>query len=122
MQYVDATEVYYRLKIVTATGQFKYSSVVVVRLSNKQNYQFTVHPNPAKNLVKASFVSESKSIATIRLMDNLGKTILIQKEEVVKGNNSISITGLQKYANAVYTLQIILPDEVLTQKLIIHNH
>ncbi len=122
LQYVDATEVYYRLKIVTATGQFKYSSVVVVRLSKKQNYQFAVHPNPAKNLVKASFVSESKSIATIRLMDNLGKTILIQKEEVVKGNNSISITGLQKYANAVYTLQIILPDEVLTQKLIIHNH
>ncbi len=122
LKYVDATEIYYRLKIVAANGQIKYSSVVMVRLSKKQNYQFTIHPNPAKNLVSARFVSEADAVATLRIMDNLGKIILIQKQVVVKGINSIAISGLDKYANAVYSLQVVLPNEVLTKKLIIHNY
>ena len=121
LQFVDATEIYYRLKIVADNGQVKYSSVVVVRLSSKQNYQFSIHPNPAKNLVNANFISDSKALVTVQLLDNLGKVVLVQKQAVIKGNNTISIAGLAKYANAVYTLQVILPNEVLTQKLIIHN-
>lgn len=121
LEFVDATEVYYRLKIVAANGQVKYSSVVVVRLSKKQNYQFSIHPNPAKNLVITSFVAKVDAEVTIKILDNLGKTVLTHKQFVTKGNNKITLQGLSKFANAGYSLQVVMPNEILTQKLIINN-
>ena len=46
-------------------------------------------PNPARDYVSIAFFSEKDSKVTIRLIDNLGKIILLQDHKVAKGNNTI---------------------------------
>jgi hypothetical protein len=43
----------------------------------------------------------------------------VQKQNALKGNNSITLYGLEKYARGIYTLQLQVNDELLTQKLVL---
>jgi hypothetical protein len=58
-------------------------------------------------------------MVTLRLIDNLGKTVMVQQQKVLKGNNTLQINNLYRYSNGVYSLQVIINDEVVTQKLVL---
>lgn len=76
-------------------------------------------PNPARDYVSLLFFAEKESDITIRLIDNMGKTVLVKTQKVAKGNNSLQLQGLSKYSNGVYSLQLFVNDEVVTEKLIL---
>ncbi|MBS1510106.1 MAG: T9SS type A sorting domain-containing protein [Bacteroidetes bacterium] len=115
---VSAEIIYYRLKVIGANGEIKYSNVLVVR-RNLTKTPVSLMPNPASEYVNVKFFAEKESEVTIRLMDNLGKLALVQKQKVLKGNNVLQLIGLTKYSAGVYIVQIFVNDEVITQKLII---
>jgi hypothetical protein len=115
---VSSNIIYYRLKVIGKTGEIKYSNVLVIRRIQTKT-AVTVMPNPTSNYVTVRFFAEKESTITLKLIDNLGKTILVQEQKVLKGNNSSQINGLGKYSNGVYTLQIVINDEIVTQKIII---
>ncbi|MEP6711893.1 MAG: T9SS type A sorting domain-containing protein [Ferruginibacter sp.] len=113
--------IFYRLKIIATNGQIKYSNVLLVRKSNTNQAKPTLQPNPAADYTSIHFYTAKDNDATVRLIDNLGKTVLIQKQKISKGNNSVLLAGLARFSDGAYSVQIILQDEVITQKLIIHN-
>ena len=76
-------------------------------------------PNPANDYVWLRFFVEKEGEITLRLMDNLGKQILLQKQKVVKGNNTLQLNGLNKYSAGVYTIQVFVNGEITTEKLIL---
>jgi len=76
-------------------------------------------PNPASDYVSVRFFAEKESIVILRLIDNLGKTVMVQQQKVLKGNNTLQINNLYRYSNGVYSLQVIINDEVVTQKLVL---
>ncbi len=115
---ISSNIIYYRLKVIGKTGEIKYSNVLVIRRIQTKT-AVTVMPNPTSNYVTVRFFAEKESTITLKLIDNLGKTILVQEQKVLKGNNSSQINGLGKYSNGVYTLQIVINDEIVTQKIII---
>ncbi|MBS1757830.1 MAG: T9SS type A sorting domain-containing protein [Bacteroidetes bacterium] len=114
--------IFYRLKIIAANNQVKYSNVLLIRKGNAvaQNTA-TLQPNPASDYVSIHFYSSSDCNAMVRLIDNLGKTVLMQQQRVINGTNNLQLSGLSKYSNGAYTIQVQMKDDVITQKLIISN-
>ncbi|MEY2917959.1 MAG: hypothetical protein RIS73_1673, partial [Bacteroidota bacterium] len=110
--------IYYRLKVIGKTGDIKYSTILVVR-KNKANTTVTILPNPARDYVSVRFFAEKESEVTIRLVDNIGKTVMQQKQIATKGNNMIHLIELNKYGAGVYTMQVLINNEIVTQKIIL---
>ena len=120
ISYVNSPLIYYRLKVIATNGQVKFSNVIVIR-KNINKTLVSIQPNPAANNTSIHFYVEKESEVTIRLIDAVGKTILFQKQKVYKGNNVLQLNDLSKFSNAVYSLQVMINGEIITQKLIIQN-
>lgn len=82
---------------------------------------FSVQPNPASTNSSIHFYTDKDAEVTVRLIDALGKIVLVQKTKATRGNNIIALNNLSKFSKAIYSLQIIMNEEVITQKLIIQN-
>ena len=112
--------IFYRLKIISSNGQVNYSDMVVIKKTITKTL-VTIQPNPAADNTAIHFYSEKETEVTIRLIDVIGKTILFQKQKAYKGNNTIQLNELSKFSNAVYSMQVMINGELITQKLIIQN-
>jgi hypothetical protein len=112
--------IYYRLKVIGKAGEIKYSNVMVIRRSLTKT-PISIVPNPANDYVSVRFFAEKESLVTIRLVDNLGKTALLEKQKASKGSNVLQLTGLTKFSAGVYTIQVYVNDEIVTQKLILNR-
>ena len=117
---VHSDVLYYRLKIIADNGAVKYSNVLLIRRA-AVNTSVSIQPNPASDNASVHFYSAKENETTIRLIDNLGKIVMIRKEKVYKGNNSIQLNDLYKFSNGVYSLQITVNGELTIKKLIIRN-
>ena len=117
---VNSQIIYYRLKVIAANGQVKFSNVIVIRKSINKTL-ISIQPNPASNNTAIHFYADKESEVTIRLIDAVGKTMLQQKQKAVKGNNILQLNDLSKYSNGVFSLQVMVNGELITQKLIIQN-
>ena len=118
MSSVNKEIIYYRIKVIGKNGEIQYSNVVVIRRQLAKT-AMSVMPNPAKDHVSIIFVAEKDAEVTVRLIDNVGKTVMLEKRMVKKGNNTLQLTDLSRYSNTVYSLQLFANDEVITQKLIL---
>jgi hypothetical protein len=117
---LNSEVVFYRLKVIAVNGQEKYSDVVLMRKGGiKMN--MNIHPNPAKDVVTVNFYSDKEIITSFVVNDFAGRQVLLQKQKLMKGNNVIPISNLSKLANGVYNLQVMVNNDVFTQKLIIQN-
>ncbi|GAB2828702.1 T9SS type A sorting domain-containing protein [Ferruginibacter profundus] len=109
---------YYRLKVVGKNGEVKYSNTLVVRRDRSAS-PVTIMPNPAKDYVAIRFFTDKASTISLRLVNDIGKVILLQKSNASKGLNTILINDLATYGAGVYTLQVWLNGEVISHKLIL---
>jgi hypothetical protein len=117
---INSDVIYYRLKVIGKAGEIKYSNVLMVRRSQTKT-ALNIAPNPAYDYVSIKFVAEKAGGVTIRLVDNTGKTVLQHNQQASKGSNSIQLNNLGKYSSGVYSLQVLINNEMVTQKLIINK-
>jgi len=117
---IKTSVIYYRLKIIATNGQVKFSNVLLIR-KNINKTEVTVQPNPASNSTSIHFYADKESEVTIRLIDAVGKTVIYKKQKVTKGNNVLQLNELSQLNNAVYSVQIVINDEIVTKKLIVQN-
>ncbi len=117
---INSDVVFYRIKVLASNGQEAYSNVVLVRKSTTRA-SVTILPNPAHESASVRFYSEKETVATLSIKDITGRLIHVQTARVFKGNNSLLLNGLSKYSDAVYHVQILIDNDLLTTKLIIQN-
>lgn len=110
--------IYYRLKVIGKLGEIKNSNILVVRRIQSKT-PITIMPNPANDYVQIRCFVENESDITLHLLDNLGKILRVQQQKAFKGNNTFQLNGLSRYSSGVYTLQITVNGEIVTEKLII---
>jgi len=80
----------------------------------------SVFPNPVVDILKVSFKSSRKTMASIALFNNIGKQVFSQEYEVDPGNNVISIDIRSKAVEpGIYFIQCVAEKEVFTRKLIV---
>lgn len=115
---IYSTILFYRIKVTAKTGEVTYSNIDIVRLL-KPRAEMTISPNPAHDFVIVHVASETQFIGTIRLIDNLGKVVLLQKQKFEKGSNNVQLSNLARFAKGTYSLQVALEKALLTKKLIL---
>jgi hypothetical protein len=114
----NASGIQYRIKAINRTGKYVLSDVVLVKLSVVD--QVTVMPNPAQSYLQIIVAAKEKQWIDCQFMDERGRLIYQQSQQIQKGNNTIQITGLGKYARGMYLLRIVSNNqEVITHKVIL---
>lgn len=111
--YTDATVLagvfYYRIKIISTNGSFKYSTIVNVKQSN--HAEINIYPNPVANSI---FINGLKKNATINIVNTVGQIVLKQNAS----SNTVSL-DVSRFKAGVYTIQIVMEDEKLSSKILI---
>jgi hypothetical protein len=122
LQNVSASIVYYRVKIVNADGQHKYSNTVKIDLANGViKSRINVAPNPVKDVVRLNVLSRSSGEMQILLFDNIGIMMRSLTVPVQKGANTINVSNLETWPNGIYSLKAIIGNEVLMKRVLISN-
>ena len=110
---------YYRLRMVDIDGKYSYSNVIMVRKDQKAMSTITLSPNPAfaGSVVTIRLSAETKKNVEIRVIDNSGKIVLTQQNQLNEGINSISFNNQNRLQSGIYTVQVVADDKILSSKL-----
>lgn len=110
--------VYYRLKINGKTGDYKMSNTILIRReTNITSLIFS--PNPVNDYGTVKFYTDKAGPVTIRLINEAGKTVLLQNSMASKGPNAITLNNLTAYGTGMYALQVCINNSVITRRIII---
>lgn len=82
--------IYYRLKMVDADGQYKYSTIVTIYLADITG-RITVSPNPASNETTLQISATTSGKASWKLIDNSGRVVKQSNIHLKRGNNNVTI-------------------------------
>jgi hypothetical protein len=115
---INSDVFYYRLKVIAKNGETGYSNVLVVK-SNQTKTPVSVMPNPANDYASVRFFTAKETEVSIKLISNIGTTVLLQKQKALRGYNTLQLNNLTKYSTGVYTIQVLVNGEVVTQKLML---
>lgn len=96
---------YYRLKQISADGNFAYSKIVSVKL-NLDKTGVSVYPNPFHGLLTVDFLSTKHQDVSARLTDITGKQVAIQKWSVNAGSSRKDFSNAEALQKGIYILTI----------------
>ena len=116
--------IYYRLKQLDVNGNFSYSVVKTVRISNVSDKKISVQvmPNPYMDKLNVKFSTNNKGKAEIIMISASG--IIVKKAEstINKGSNNIQLQDLSTQAPGMYVVNILVDGQSIgTQKIIKTN-
>ncbi len=100
----DASNLFYRLKILEMDGSFTYSSIVAIRM-NPKDY-LIVRKKIFNEFVEFDFNSRTAVHLNVRLFNSAGQCVLSEKLSIVAGTSKHRLNGLGKLSSGQYTLSI----------------
>jgi hypothetical protein len=107
--YVDASpatgENYYRLKMVDADGQYRYSGIITIRTTARA-FTVTVSPNPFTDHVVVSINGNADETVSLRLFNSEGKLVWHKTTFITAGVNTQYFNDLQSLPRGIYYLKI----------------
>ena len=108
---------FYQLKMIDLDGSVTYSHVLFLQCEEVTN-KIRVGPNPFRQFLNVSIEAIKQGMATMTLYDGMGKMLSQKNAQIVSGNNSFVIDGLDNLPAATYYLQIVSQDKTEHFKLI----
>jgi Secretion system C-terminal sorting domain len=117
---VNAGVVYYRLKQIDIDGNFTYSSVRTLKLTNENAKAavMNIFPNPVADHFKLSVNEPVENDAVINVYDFTGKKVFSKIISNNQGNNFFNVDGLGKLVPGAYTVQLEYNNKTAVQKMI----
>lgn len=109
----------YRIRAVTANGQYLYSPIEVVQQS--QNKGLQVAPNPTSGVVQLTLITDTEENATIFFLDETGRIVHRVLVHVHPGIHKILVPEADKWRSGLYTLRVQLGPVYFTEKIIIQK-
>jgi hypothetical protein len=116
--------IYYRLKQVDVNGNFSYSVVKTVRISNvsDQKISMQVMPNPYMDKLNVNFSADNNGKAEIIMISASGTIVKKAVSIINKGSNNIQLQDLSAQAPGMYVVNILVDGQSIgTQKIIKTN-
>jgi hypothetical protein len=112
---LKADKVYYRLRMTDNDGKFTYSRIAYITI-NADGIHITLYPNPAHSyFVIANYENIDAGKASVVVRDMTGQMLINQKFNNAT-EQKINIASLAK---GLYTVSIVTPGNVHTQKLVV---
>ncbi|MFL5743245.1 MAG: T9SS type A sorting domain-containing protein [Niastella sp.] len=115
---LHSPKLYYRLKIVSTTGEVEYSSVVTISVNTAGSPVVTITPNPFTSQVNINLQLPAAAQLTLTLSDVTGKKLKSEYVNASKGISTISLTGLSNLMQGIYLLSIQYNGQTYTYKLV----
>lgn len=97
---------YYRLKIVSQSGEIKYSNIVLLRKGNTT--QISVYPNPVVNSLQLTGLSNNSQI---RIFNSAGQLV----ETVLTNSNTFGL-DVSSLKSGMYVLEVLKDGIKVTQQ------
>jgi len=109
--------IFYRLKIVSFTGQITYTNVIKIKGGN--SLKNLVFANPFIDQISAIYYSDKTETISLQLYDMIGKLQVRKNYNVVPGNNFLSLTGLSKISKGNYILSLkdVTGNQIIVEKV-----
>ena len=100
---------YYRVRMVGNNGSQQYSDIVKVNMESVSPV-ITIFPNPVQGrMVNIQLTAMAEGIYTVRLLNNMGQSLLEQRFTYMGGTNTRQV-HLGNTAKGKYSLEITGPD------------
>lgn len=80
---------YYRLRMVDLDGTFAYSNIILLVVRPVDD--IAVYPVPARDILSLVHYAENTGSLNIRIVDVIGKSLLVQKENLTQGFNTFQL-------------------------------
>ena len=114
----DYPVVYYRIMQVNNNGQYFYTRVILFNLVREIKLAPSVYPNPVMDMLTVSIPSLSRQQTTVIISDASGKTVMVKKVELEKGENKMVMDGVERLSKGLYLIQIRTADISTNIKII----
>ena len=108
---------YYRVKILKTSGAFLYTDIK--RLDFTGKVSVSINPNPAKNRAVLMVQSELAGNANMDIVDYSGRVVYQQNMAVIKGENQIPVSAVQKLSPGLYKVRVLINGEMLSTTLVV---
>ena len=114
---LHVSKLFYRLKVISQSGDFEYSNIIVLSLNKSVQLLTSVVPNPFVDKLSLNLNMPAKGNLNIKITDVSGRVLITENAEVVKGFSAHFVQGVNKLAGGVYLLSVLFEGEMFTYKL-----
>ena len=114
---MQATSLYYRLKLADSNGLYTYSNIVTMKLKEANN-NLIMFPNPFTDYISLKVYAQQKTLLRITIYDGSGIPLKKQRNDLHPGDNHIIVSGLQSLSKGTYILKTEDGNQILRYKLI----
>jgi hypothetical protein len=97
---------YYRLKQTDFNGMYTYSNIVALANVLDKVSMGGIHPNPTAGNISFDFFSPKNGVLQIRMIDNAGRIVLNEMENIVQDQTKINFS-ISHFAKGEYTLEVV---------------
>lgn len=111
-------KLFYRLKIVSLSGQIEYSNIVLVQLDARGGLITSVLPNPFRDKVSIGINAPNNGKMDIAIVDMAGRVVIKQQSVINKGFSTESVQGVDRLGAGIYSLRIGFNGVVSIHKLV----
>ncbi|MCS3795657.1 T9SS type A sorting domain-containing protein [Niastella sp. OAS944] len=115
---LNTSRIYYRLKIISTTGESEYSNIVSIPLQTSTSPIVNVTPNPFTSQLKVTIQLPEAARVAIRVSDIRGQVLKTEYVNVPKGQFIIPFTGVGNLVRGIYVLTVQFNGQVHTYKLV----
>jgi GEVED domain/Secretion system C-terminal sorting domain len=120
--YTDASPLaganYYRLKLITPTGEVSYSKIIVLLNKEKGFELISIAPNPVKNSAILTLTTVKGGKIEIAISDVTGKVVAKQIISVIAGNNPVNMDFATLGAGTYMITAINADGEIKTTRFV----
>lgn len=102
---VLSNQLYYRIKQYDHDGSYYFSKTIAIKRHNKTSSIF-VYPNPVNGNLYINISNTTTDKAVISIFNSAGSQVILQQEQLINGNNSFTIDGVDRLSKGVYLLSI----------------
>lgn len=113
-----SANVYYRIKEVNKAGDIYYTSVVVLKPSERTIVNIKVFPNPSHDVVYINLSSTLNDIMEVNVIDAAGKVVISKKFSTFYGQSKYAIPEFRNLESGLYILIIKTKDDSWSEKVI----
>ncbi len=107
---------YFRLKVYTDNGLFKYTKTVIVNF----NLSFEVSKliNPFKQVIFAGIILPADGIVSMKLYNNTGQLLYNEDRKMNKGLNEVQYSGYNNLSQGIYFISFQTGSIIIQKKLL----
>jgi hypothetical protein len=108
-QTAGKSDLYYRVKLVTANDTVAASKVLIARVYKTKTLQLlSVTPNPAVNDIRVNAQLNEDAYIVLKVMNQAGTELIRQSVKSPAGMNSYTLEGSSRLERGIYLLEMIV--------------